>query len=423
VLALYLSLHQITERMSAMLKCTLPFTIYNPFVHDGGRTADEMFFGRTRELRSILDPNGACVVYGGRQLGKTALLARAESLFSKPQEGRYAAHITTFRCRDEEQFVSKITAALKERTSGKINLTRCTTIADFAAQLEALFHKGVFRELLLLIDEADDFLDAIASQNYAHLWPLVDLRNHTKRCFKIVLAGLHNVYRAQSAVAHNSVFGQLGTSLCVEPLSPADALQLLTRPLNYLGFRINQLQHIETILTNTNYYPGILQFFGYKLVEAMTTQYSRYYRAVGGNPPFALTDEQLGAVMSSADLNHSIHHKFRLSLELDPRYYMIARCVTMLHHLYEEDRSALNWMGYSVQEIQQISQEYDIHCLASADRRMYILLMDEMVRMGILSSPCEGRYRLRRSSFIDVIGRDLETLDAEINAENGGDDA
>ena len=26
---------------------------------------------------TIIDPNGACVVYGGRQLGKTALLERA----------------------------------------------------------------------------------------------------------------------------------------------------------------------------------------------------------------------------------------------------------------------------------------------------------------------------------------------------------
>jgi len=421
VLALYLALHQITERMSAMLKCTLPFTIYNPFVHDGGPTADEMFFGRAQELRSILDPNGACVVYGGRQLGKSALLARAESLFSKPEEKRFAAKVTTYQCHSEEQFVAQITHALNARTNGMITFTGCTTIKDFATQLEAMYRKGVFRELLLLIDEADDFLDAIATDNYDQLWPLVDLRNYTKRSFKIVLAGLHNVYRAQSAEQVNSVFAQLGTSLCVKPLSPADALQLLTRPLNYLGFRIDQIQHMETILTNTNYYPGILQFFGYKLVEAMTTEYSRYYRAVGDNPPFSLKDEQLGAVMSSADLNNSIHHKFRLSLELDPRYYMIARCIAMLCHLYEEDSTALNWMGYSVQQVQQIVQEYDIHCLAAADRRTYLLLMDEMVSMGILSCTSEGRYRLRRSSFIDVIGRDMNALEAEIIEANGGD--
>lgn len=423
VLALYLAMNQITERMSIMLKCTLPFTIYNPFVHDGGPTADEMFFGRTRELRSILDPDGACVVYGGRQLGKSALLARAESLFSKPEQKCFAVNVTVYECQSEEQFVAKVTKAINIRTDGKLTFSDCRTIQDFADQMEMMYRKNVYSQFLLLVDEADEFLKAIAPQQYKPLMPLATLRSPTQKSFKVVLAGLHNVYRAQSAIADNSVFGQLGTSLCVEPLTPADALQLLNRPLNYLGFRMDQMKHMETILTNTNYYPGILQFFGYKLVETMTTQYSRYYRAVAGNPPFELREEQLGAVMSSADLNNSIHHKFRLSLELDRRYYMIARCIAMLCHLYEEDGTALNWMGYSVQDVQQIAQEYDIHCLASADSAAYKLLMDEMVNMGILSRTGEGRYRLRRSSFIDVIGRDMNALEAEIIEQNGGAEA
>lgn len=420
VLALYLSLQQQTQRMSAMLKCTLPFTIYNPFVHDGGPTADEMFFGRADELRDILNPNGACVVYGGRQLGKSALLVRAESLFSKPDERCFATTVNAYLCHSEEEFVAKVTEALDMHTGGRITFTACSTIAEFARQLEVMYRGNVFSKLLLLIDEADAFLDAISADNYRQLLPLVELRTNTRRDFKIVLAGLHNVCRALNAEKNNSIFAQLGTGLCVKPLSPTDAMQLLTRPLNYLGFRVDQIQHMETILTNTNYYPGILQFFGYKLVETMTTDYSRYYRAMSSNPPFFLEDAQLGFIMSSADLNSSIHSKFRLSLELDPRYYMIARCIVMLHHIYAEDGTALNWMGYSVTEIQEIAKEYDIHCLASADTRAYLILMDEMVSMGILSSTAKDRYRLRRSSFIDVIGRDMDVLEKEIIDNNKG---
>lgn len=33
------------------------------------------------------------------------------------------------------------------------------------------------------------------------------------------------------------------------------------------------------------------------LVETLTGQYSKYYHAADGNPPFTLQDEQLGAVM------------------------------------------------------------------------------------------------------------------------------
>ena len=68
VLMLYLAMHQRTERIPILLKCSLPYTSYQPFVYDGGPTPDEMFVGRTRELSTIIDPNGACVVYGGRQL-------------------------------------------------------------------------------------------------------------------------------------------------------------------------------------------------------------------------------------------------------------------------------------------------------------------------------------------------------------------
>lgn len=89
VLGLHLALHQDTERLPILLKCTLPYTNYQPFLRDGGPTADEMFCGRVSELSTIIDPNGACVVYGGRQLGKTALLQRAESLSLKLDKKAY----------------------------------------------------------------------------------------------------------------------------------------------------------------------------------------------------------------------------------------------------------------------------------------------------------------------------------------------
>ena len=269
-------------------------------------------------------------------------------------------------------------------------------------------------------DEVDDFLGAIADVAYKPIQPLVDLKRETKNNFKFVIAGLHNVCRAKNATRDNGIFGQLGTPLCVKPLSPTDALQLLSKPLRYLGFQIDRYPHLETILTNTNYYPGILQFFGYILVETLTGQYSKYYHAADGNPPFTLQDEQLGAVMNSADLNKSIKDKFRWSLELDPRYFMIARCITMLYHIFEEDRASGSWRGFSVDDVMGVAEEYDIHCLEGVSKSEYIVLMDEMVEMGILGKPDENThtYRLRRNSFVDIIGESLDILEADIVNNN-----
>lgn len=420
VLFLYLAMHQITERMPAMLKCTLPYSTYQPFVRDGGPTSDEMFCGRTQELATIMDPNGACVVYGGRQLGKTALLERAESRCAKPENRVFAVYTSIITIKNEKEVVETIVSDINKKADGKIVLTNCDSIKEMCAILSEMFRENQITSMLLLIDEVDDFLASIADEAYRPIQPLVDLKRETKNNFKFVITGLHNVCRAKNATKDNGIFGQLGTPLCIKPLSPTDALQLISRPLRYLGFQIDRYPHLETILTNTNYYPGILQFFGYMLVETLTGQYSKYYHAADGNPPFTLQDEQLGAVMNSSDLNKSIKDKFRWSLELDQRYFMIARCITMLYHFYEEDRKVGSWQGFSVDEIMQMAEEYVIHCLENASKKEYINLLDEMVEMGILGKPDEKRnlYRLRRNSFVDIIGENFDILETDIINNN-----
>lgn len=420
VLLLYLAMHQETERLPALLKCTLPYATYQPFVRDGGSTADEMFCGRALELATIIDPNGACVVYGGRQLGKTALLERAESRCSKPENKQYAVYSTIIRQKDEAEVVETLLADIERKTDGRIALKPCKTIREMCSQLSGLFRSGQIVSMHLLIDEVDDFLGAIADAAYKPIQPLVDLKRETKNNFKFVIAGLHNVCRAKNATRENGIFGQLGTPLCIKPLTPTDALQLLSKPLRYLGFQIDRYPHLETILTNTNYYPGILQFFGYILVETLTGQYSKYYHAADGNPPFTLQNDQLGAVMNSADLNKSIKDKFRWSLELDPRYFMIARCITLLYHIYEDDRASGSWRGFPVDDVMSVAEDYDIHCLKEVTKSEYIILMDEMVEMGILGKPDDSThtYRLRRNSFVDIIGESLEILDNDIQANN-----
>lgn len=420
VLFLYLALHQITERLPAMLKCTLPYSTYQPFVRDGGSTADEMFCGRSQELATIIDPNGACVVYGGRQLGKTALLERAESRCSKPGNKAFAVYTTIIRIKSEKEVVDTIVSDINKKVDGKIVLPKCNTLKEMCSAIGKLFRNKQISSMLLLIDEVDDFLASIADEAYRPIQPLVDLKRETKNNFKFVIAGLHNVCRAKNATRDNGIFGQLGTPLCIKPLSPTDALQLISRPLRYLGFQIDRYPHLETILTNTNYYPGILQFFGYMLVETLTGQYSKYYHAVDGNPPFTLQDEQLGAVMNSSDLNKSIKDKFRWSLELDQRYFMIARCITVLYHYYEDDRKAGSWQGFSVDEIMEMAEEFEIHCLEKESKKDYINLLDEMVEMGILGKPDEERelYRLRRNSFVDIIGENFDIVEADIMNNN-----
>lgn len=418
VLMLYLATLQETERLPAMLQCTLPYTIYQPFTRGSGATSDEMFCGRVRELSSITDDNGACIVYGGRQLGKTALLQRAASLGNVPEERRYALFITISDCRDEASFAVRVSTDI--RALG-LPLPEAGTIEQLGAGLRALFRDKRVVKLHLLLDEADDFLESIAAQEYRPLQPLVDLRRETGNNFKFVLAGLHNVFRAKAASTPNSILGQLGDPLCIEPLSAMDAFRLLSRPLEYLGFRIESDTNMSTILTNTNNYPGIIQFFGFKLVESLSTQYAQYYNAANRNPPFPLSDKQLRSIITSNELNDGIRRRLRLTLDLDPRYLMLARCIAMLYLLNEGDMGGRGY-GFSVDEIRDVARTWPIHCLEGAGVREYAALLDELVEMGILSR-FEDRqtYRLRRYTFLGVIAPnlDMDALEREILADNG----
>lgn len=419
-LILHLALHQDTERLPILLKCTLPFTGYQPFLRDGGPTADEMFCGRVEELSTIIDPNGASVVYGGRQLGKTALLERAESLTLKPEKKAYAAYCSIYEITTEIGVVEKILHDVRIKPyMEQFNLKDCQTIQGLCDQFNQLMNCGKMNSFLLLIDEADAFLNAISGNKYEQIRPLVELKRNTKNRFKFVLAGLHNVCRAKNATEDNGIFGQLGQPLCVKPLSPTDALQLISRPLRYLGFQVELYPHLETILTNTNYYPGILQFFGYTLVHTLPSQYGKYYRANQGNPPFFLEEKQLGEIMNSSDLNNSIRNKFRWSLELDKRYFMLARCITLLYYGSQNDPIAER-AGYAVEDIMKEAEDWDIHCLSETSKAEFVNLLDEMVDMGILSPIGEGakRYRLRRHSFINIIGSDMDKVLIDIDEDN-----
>lgn len=427
VLALYLAMQSSNERLPAMLQCTLPYTIYQPFTNGSGSTADEMFFGRVSELASIRDMTGTSIVYGGRQLGKTALLERAMHLDHNPAHKEFAIKADFKGHRGEQEFLDILVSACNDafEKSG-MKLTACSTIREFCSQIRQLLDCNRIATLRLLLDETDDFLDSISATSYNEILPLIELQRGSNRRFKFVLAGLHNVCRAKNATRNNGLFGQLGDPLCVKPLTAADARNLLVRHLRYLGFRITNESHVDTILTNTNYYPGIIQFFGYTLVQTLATHYTQYYNEVRGNPPFELHDDQLASIMNSRDLNRNIKDRLRWTLEMDERYYMLARCITVLYHFYSNNYSVISH-GFDVASICDMKDMYDIHCLESLSEKEIVALLDEMEEMGILSrpNPEENRYLLRRRSFIDVIGTSLEVLehDIEVNNEEVADHA
>ncbi len=55
-----------------------------------GKVPPEVFYGRRDAIRELQRRDGSCLVYGGRQMGKSALLRYVQRRSHNPERNQYA---------------------------------------------------------------------------------------------------------------------------------------------------------------------------------------------------------------------------------------------------------------------------------------------------------------------------------------------
>lgn len=158
-------------------RVTLPFTTINPYSpFAGGEVPEEVFVGRAQERQAIESPTASMFVYGGRQLGKSALLRRVERWFSdaqplqqegrgQPRSGRVAVYLDLKAASiGEAQEPAALWTVLAQRLRAvgvlPAKIERDTGPDVVIRQLSAWLGADDGNRLLLLLDEADNFLTA-----------------------------------------------------------------------------------------------------------------------------------------------------------------------------------------------------------------------------------------------------------------------
>ena len=91
--ALFLHLCGVRNRLLALLEIGLPFTWSCPYITKGENVSAEMFVGRSDEATALMASTGSCVVFGGRQLGKSALLRHVHRENHDPSASTYIAYL------------------------------------------------------------------------------------------------------------------------------------------------------------------------------------------------------------------------------------------------------------------------------------------------------------------------------------------
>src|SRR5690606_28016170 len=108
-----------------------------------------------------------------------------------------------------------------------------------------------------------------------------------------------------------------------------EALALITKPLGDLGYRFESDDLPMRILSHTNYYPSLIQIYCKHLLAHLVDPSTPKFDA-RTSPPYVITGRHLDAVQDD-ELRAKILEKFRLTLDLDPRYRLIALCIALAH--------------------------------------------------------------------------------------------
>lgn len=410
MLAMYIAGIPLNERWKVLLQCALPIQLLNPYSENSSvKIPPEMFIGRNIEFDAIVNPNGANLIYGGRQLGKTALLRYAEEQKHRPTIGNWAifADVKGKNCDEAARTIAK-ELVYKKYIDGTQNIA---TWDELMSALEERLRRdeNELHYLLLLIDEADTLLKDSEKKQYRPIDQIKQLQSNTNGRFKFVMAGLHNVLRfSKKALANNSSVPQL-QGITIKPLSFADARQLLEEPLSYLGFKIpkGEKDIIARILYNTNYFPGLVHFYASRLVK-----YKQKY-AVGTEPPYILDRDVLTSVLADEEFRQRRVERLKMTLgigsdEGEPPYYdMIAHM--LCYCSYEADDVMSD--GMTAEEVWREFAEMEVGVITALSIQQLRVLMDELVEMNIFrktQTKGETRYLFSRTSFIEMLGDTVE---------------
>ena len=400
--------------LRTLFDCTLPFTSVEPYFTAPGLVPPEAFFGRESERRTIMDRYGSCFVYGGRQLGKTALLHAAQAAFHDPSAHRLGKYVD-LKYQDVGVAFSAdhIWQVLWREFVDLDVIDSETTVPRGRSSLVSTMVKDVIRwldehedgRILLLLDEADAFLDADAELKgeFPVSTRLKGLMDETGRRFKVVLCGLHNVLRNTERANHP--LAHFGEPVCVGPLlSNGDLEQaraLVREPMAAVGYAFESENLITQILIWTNYYPSLIQLYGQALLRHLR-------QAPGRDCLDTVTSDDVQAVFARDQFRDYIRDRFSLTLQLDQRYEVVAYAMAVDLQGTADQLS----YGLPISRIVNLAREYWPDGFNIPEREFGTLLQ-EMCGLGVLRQrPSDGgaaHYVFRNPNVIRLLG-DSDTI-------------
>lgn len=399
-----------THNNRMFLSLVAPFGYYQPYVW---KSADpmppELFIGRKKELEAIESRSGVNIVYGGRQLGKSALLKKAKDDIDNDENGDRAVYID-IKNKTYDKVAQTIGHTLFD--CGVLNEDIDTTDWDELSRCikrRLQSSQNPIPYLLLLLDEADTFIESSEAIKYAPFDSLKDIQGTGK--FKFVVAGLHNVvrFKREAALGSNSVLTHL-EAITVKPFSLSEARELLEVPLHFLGLRFPNGKDSEflipTILSSANYFPGLIQMYCAKLLQAMRENNYAGYDEVN-SPIYEVSAEHIKKILADTEFTREIREKFEITLGVDEDKYYDA-IVLIMAYLYHENGYS---RGYDANDIKKVSEEFEITKISELSIDKLNAFLEELKDLNIFRNTDATHYLFARLNFYQMMGSQSEVED------------
>lgn len=401
----YFGLAEPELRGLTLIELSQPFSFADPY-RDYGNAAvpREMFFGRATERRKLLEPHGSCIVYGGRRLGKTALLRHIQSESNDPEAGTAVAYVNIWEV-GANAAADQIWEFMAREL--KTIFPRAVEQSDrFSEAIRQWLAGDSKRRVLVLLDESDKFIQADASRDFPQFVQLQRLMDDTNRRFKFVLAGLHNATRLVHT--ENPPLKQIASDpqrigpLMDEELGDAEAL--VTRPLAGMGYEFENREDVWRILSYCNYYPVLVQKFCKELVQELARETIKRRRAVS-----VISSDHIRLALENEHIAKEIGETFDYTIKIEDRYSLIANIVA--------DRalqdSAVGRVGEGMSAVEVRDAAALLWPAAFVDsNRLSVAedLLDEMEGLGVLRRVPPDRWALRSPTILRLLGHDEKII-------------
>lgn len=399
-------------RARTIFECGLPYGRVEPYTTDPGQIPPEMFFGRETEMRDILSRTAdGCLVYGGRQLGKSALLSHIARTHHSLEDNRIIVRRDVKSLGNSEK-----TSAIWSHLNGMLSdygvvRKESRTADDICRDIRGWLVKNPEGRIICLFDETDYFMASETKADYPELGRLKELMEDTGRRFKVVFAGLHNVKRMHRQP--NSPLAHLGQPICIGPLNRTQddkraAYDLVVEPMRSAGFRFESLQAVEDILAWANYFPSLVQEYAKGLLSTLHGAGSgKGYRLAEDGPLWAIPTDDLFSHRNFQQIEARVREKFHLTLDLDPRYALVAYTLALLN--LEGNELKARMIGFTPEELLDHASPFWPKSAEQPTQAAFDVLLDELFELGVIGKiPAPGseraRYCLRSRQVAAMLG-------------------